>query len=90
MASCCVAADGCAIADDEGCIVEGCSHDSVPALLPVVGRSACMKESTVLTKKRISIPVPAELADEFRVETGSQEFFVRFDLLSNDTDFRTD
>lgn len=46
--------------------------------------------TTLITKKRIFIPVPAELADEFRVETGSREFFVRFDLLSNDTDFRTD
>lgn len=46
--------------------------------------------TTLITKKRIFIPVPAELADEFRVETGSREFFVRFDLLSNDTDVRAD
>jgi molecular chaperone HtpG len=45
--------------------------------------------TTLITKKRIFIPVPSALADEFRVETGSREFFVRFDLLSNDGDFRT-
>ena len=45
--------------------------------------------TTLITKKRIFIPVPSALADEFRVETGSREFFVRFDLLSNDADFRT-
>lgn len=45
--------------------------------------------TTLITKKRIFIPVPSELADEFRVETGSREFFVRFDLLSNDADLRT-
>ena len=44
--------------------------------------------TTLITKKRIFIPVPSELADEFRVETGSREFFVRFDLLSNDLDTR--
>ncbi|AXC10053.1 hypothetical protein ACPOL_0686 [Acidisarcina polymorpha] len=43
--------------------------------------------TTLITKKRIFIPVPSELADEFRVETGSREFFVRFDLLSNDLSF---
>lgn len=42
--------------------------------------------TTLITKKRIFIPVPAELANEFRVATGSREFFVRFDLLSNDLD----
>lgn len=45
--------------------------------------------TTLITKKRIFIPVPSALADEFRVETGSREFFVRFDLLGNDADFRT-
>lgn len=44
--------------------------------------------TTLITKKRIFIPVPSDLADEFRVETGSREFFVRFDLLSNDLEFR--
>jgi molecular chaperone HtpG len=43
--------------------------------------------TTLITKKRIFIPVPTELASEFRVETGSREFFVRFDLLSNDLGF---
>jgi len=46
--------------------------------------------TTLITSKRIFIPVPSELADEFRVETGSREFFVRFDLLSNDLDLRQD
>jgi molecular chaperone HtpG len=40
--------------------------------------------TTLVTSKRIFIPVPRELADEFRVQTGSREFFVRFDLLSSD------
>jgi molecular chaperone HtpG len=40
--------------------------------------------TTLITGKRIFIPVPAELAEEFRVDTGSREFFVRFDLLSTD------
>jgi len=37
--------------------------------------------TTLITAKRIFVPVPSDLADEFRVETGSREFFVRFDLL---------
>jgi molecular chaperone HtpG len=45
--------------------------------------------TTLITKKRIFIPVPTALADEFRVDTGSREFFVRFDLLSNEEDSRT-
>jgi molecular chaperone HtpG len=40
--------------------------------------------TTLVTAKRIFIPVPSELADEFRVKTGSREFFVRFDLLCTD------
>jgi molecular chaperone HtpG len=42
--------------------------------------------TTLVTAKRIFVPVPADLADEFRVETGSREFFVRFDLLGGDFD----
>ncbi|MGC2658217.1 MAG: ATP-binding protein [Bryobacteraceae bacterium] len=42
--------------------------------------------TTLVTGKRIFIPIPSELANEFRVETGSREFFVRFDILSNDVD----
>ena len=42
--------------------------------------------TTLVTGKRIFIPVPSELADEFRVATGSREFYVRFDLLSSDID----
>jgi molecular chaperone HtpG len=45
--------------------------------------------TTLITKKRIFIPVPTALAAEFRVDTGSREFFVRFDLLSNEEDSRT-
>ena len=45
--------------------------------------------TTLITKKRIFIPVPSALADEFRVESGSREFFVRFDLLSSDAELRT-
>jgi hypothetical protein len=42
--------------------------------------------TTLITKKRIFVPVPAELTDEFRVESGSREFLVRFDLLSSELD----
>ena len=41
--------------------------------------------TTIITKKRIFIPVPDPLVDEFRITKGSKEFFVRFDLLSSDT-----
>jgi molecular chaperone HtpG len=40
--------------------------------------------TTLVTGKRIFIPVPADLAEEFRIETGSREFLVRFDLLSSE------
>jgi molecular chaperone HtpG len=40
--------------------------------------------TTLITKKRIFVPVPDALAEEFRVDTGPKEFFVRFDLLSAD------
>ena len=45
-----------------------------------------MSNDECLRKKRIFVPVPAELADEFRVASGSREFFVRFDLLSDDSE----
>ena len=38
--------NGCAIAGGEGCTAHCGWHDSVPHLLPTVGRSACMREST--------------------------------------------
>jgi molecular chaperone HtpG len=38
--------------------------------------------TTLITKRRIFVPVPDELAEEFRLESGPKEFFVRFDLLS--------
>jgi molecular chaperone HtpG len=41
--------------------------------------------TTIITKRRIFIPVPDQLVDEFRITRGSREFFVRFDLLSSDT-----
>jgi len=40
--------------------------------------------TTLITKKRIFVPVPDPLVAEFRVETGPKEFFVRFDLLISD------
>lgn len=40
--------------------------------------------TTLITKKRIFVPVPDALAEEFRIDTGPKEFFVRFDLLSGD------
>ncbi|NLE27257.1 MAG: hypothetical protein GX625_18365 [Clostridiaceae bacterium] len=41
--------------------------------------------TTLITKKRIFIPVPDVLMDEFRVSAGSKEFYVRFDVLCGDT-----
>jgi molecular chaperone HtpG len=40
--------------------------------------------TTLITKRRIFVPVPDALAEEFRVSSGSKEFFVRFDVLSSD------
>jgi molecular chaperone HtpG len=40
--------------------------------------------TTLITKRRIFIPVPDALADEFRITTGPKEFFVRFDVLGSD------
>lgn len=40
--------------------------------------------TTLITKKRIFVPVPDTLADEFKIATGPKEFFVRFDMLSSD------
>jgi molecular chaperone HtpG len=40
--------------------------------------------TTLITKKRIFVPVPEALAEEFRIESGPKEFFVRFDILSGD------
>jgi hypothetical protein len=37
---------GWAIAGGEGCTAHSGCHCSVPRLLPAVGRSACMREST--------------------------------------------
>jgi len=39
--------------------------------------------TTLITKNRIFVPIPDTLADEFRVASGSKEFFVRFDVLSS-------
>jgi len=41
-----VADYGCAIAGGEGCVADCGWHNSSPRLLPAVGRSACMREST--------------------------------------------
>jgi molecular chaperone HtpG len=40
--------------------------------------------TTLITKKRIFVPVPDALAEEFRIGAGPKEFFVRFDILSGD------
>jgi molecular chaperone HtpG len=40
--------------------------------------------TTLITKKRIFVPVPDALAEEFRIDDGPKEFFVRFDILSGD------
>ena len=40
--------------------------------------------TTLITKKRIFIPVPDLLIDTFKVAAGPKEFFVRFDILSSD------
>lgn len=40
--------------------------------------------TTLITKKRIFVPVPDMLAEEFRITVGSKRFFVRFDVLSSD------
>lgn len=39
--------------------------------------------TTILTKGRIFIPIPEEVADAIRVVDGPREFYVRFDLVSN-------
>jgi molecular chaperone HtpG len=39
--------------------------------------------TTLVTKTRIFIPVPSEVADEFKISSGSREFLVRFDVLSS-------
>ena len=40
--------------------------------------------TTLITGKRIFVPVPATLADEFRLAMGPKEFFVRFDTIGSD------
>ena len=39
--------------------------------------------TTLITKNRIYVPVPETLAEEFKIDKGPQEFFVRFDVLSS-------
>jgi molecular chaperone HtpG len=39
--------------------------------------------TTLITNKRIYIPIPENLVDDFRVITGPKEFFVRHDILYN-------
>jgi molecular chaperone HtpG len=38
--------------------------------------------TTLITKRRIYVPVPAELRDAFAIKGGAKEFYVRFDTLS--------
>lgn len=40
--------------------------------------------TTLITKKRIFVPVPDMLAEEFKIAAGPKQFFVRFDVLSSD------
>ncbi len=40
--------------------------------------------TTLITKNRIFIPIPDTLVEEFKIVTGSKEFFVRFDILNSD------
>jgi len=45
----------------------------------------CMLPSTTLiTKKRIFVPVPDTLIPDFQLAVGPKEFFVRFDVLTSD------
>lgn len=39
--------------------------------------------TTLITKKRIFVPIPETLAEAFKITTGPKEFFVRFDILSS-------
>jgi molecular chaperone HtpG len=41
--------------------------------------------TTLITRNRIFVPVPAVLQEEFQVAGGAKEFFVRFDLIVNRT-----
>ncbi len=40
--------------------------------------------TTLITKKRIFVPIPDTLMEEFQITNGSKQFFVRFDILSSD------
>lgn len=40
--------------------------------------------TTLITKKRIFVPIPDTLAEEFEINAGPKQFFVRFDVLSSD------
>ena len=40
--------------------------------------------TTLITKKRIFVPIPDTLAEEFKIAAGPKQFFVRFDVLSSD------
>lgn len=46
--------------------------------------SGSFPTTTLITKKRIFVPVPDVLTDEFRITEGPKEFFVRFDILGSD------
>lgn len=42
---------------------------------------ALFPTTTLITKRRIFVPVPDPLVDAFKITTGPREFYVRFDLL---------
>lgn len=43
---------------------------------------AAIPTTTLFTKDRVFVPVPDELADEFKISEGSKEFYVRFDIVA--------
>ena len=59
---------------------------------PVSGTSAgggMYATTTLITKRRIFVPVPSELAAEFRVGAGPKEFYVRYDVIGSDVSATT-
>jgi molecular chaperone HtpG len=51
---------------------------------PTKAGGSMLPTTTLITKKRIFVPIPDTLVDEFKIDTGPKEFFVRFDILSSD------
>ena len=51
---------------------------------PTKAGGGMFQTTTLITQKRIFVPIPDMLTDEFKIATGSKQFFVRFDILSSD------